>query len=164
MIRETHFPALLSRTDAARRSFVERMEGGTVVFTNGVFDILHRGHLDYLKAARELGTTLIVGLNSDESVRRIKGQHRPIVHEDDRAFALISLRFVDHVVIFEEDTPEKVIEEINPSILVKGGDYRPEDVVGSQHVLQHGGQVIIIPFRDGYSTTQFIQKITERYR
>ncbi len=164
MIRTSHFPALLSRAEAARRSHIERLQSGTVVFTNGVFDILHRGHLDYLAEARALGTILIVGLNSDESVRRIKGPKRPLVNEADRAAALCALRFVDHVVLFDEDTPEALIGEITPHILVKGGDYRPEDVVGYEHVAESGGRVLTIPFRDGYSTSSFIQTIVERYR
>jgi rfaE bifunctional protein nucleotidyltransferase chain/domain len=164
MIRESHFPALLSREDAARRCRVERIGGGKIVFTNGVFDLLHRGHLEYLHEARSLGTLLIVGLNTDESVRRLKGANRPLVSGDDRAYALASLRFVDHVVLFDEDTPERLIEQLNPHILVKGGDYRPEEIVGYDHVTKNGGKVLALPLRDGYSTTGFIQTIVDRYR
>jgi rfaE bifunctional protein nucleotidyltransferase chain/domain len=164
MIRETNFQALLSREDAARRARVERSFNGRVVFTNGVFDILHRGHLEYLEEARRLGTLLVVGLNSDESVQRIKGPGRPVNSQDDRAHALICLRFVDHVVIFDEDTPAALIEAINPHILVKGGDYKPEEVVGSDFVAKAGGQTVILPLREGYSTSGMISLIRERFR
>lgn len=154
---------LLSAEDAARRSYVEHIRGGTVVFTNGVFDILHRGHIEYLDAARKLGNRLFVGLNSDSSVRRIKGPQRPLVNEEDRAIALLALRCVDFVVLFDEDTPIKLIQTIQPHILVKGGDYEPNDVVGADVVRAHGGKVVTIPFRDGYSTSKLIDEIVERY-
>ncbi len=159
-----HLAGYLTREDAVRKCFIERKQGGTIVFTNGVFDILHRGHLEYLKQARELGTILVVGLNTDESTRRIKGDKRPLVSEADRAFALLTLEFVDAVVPFDEDTPAELIKALNPHVLVKGGDYKAENVVGYDHVTQHGGRVEIIPLRDGYSTTAFIQTIVERYR
>jgi rfaE bifunctional protein nucleotidyltransferase chain/domain len=164
MIRDSHFSALLSREDAARRCLVERLGGGTVVFTNGVFDLLHRGHLEYLHEARELGTLLVVGLNSDDSVRRIKGPERPLTSAEDRAFALASLRYVDHVVIFDEDTPEELIRLLNPHVLVKGGDYAPTEIVGFDSVTRNGGKVIAVPLRDGYSTTKFIDTIIDRFR
>jgi D-beta-D-heptose 7-phosphate kinase/D-beta-D-heptose 1-phosphate adenosyltransferase len=164
MIRDTAFPALLTRADAVKRCRVERLASGIVVFTNGVFDILHRGHLDYLQQARALGHLLIVGLNSDESVRRIKGPKRPLVSQDDRAFALCALRFVDHVVLFDEDTPQSLIEDLSPSILVKGGDYQPQDIVGSDHVIKQGGKVVTIPLIEGRSTSSIIDTIVERYR
>jgi rfaE bifunctional protein nucleotidyltransferase chain/domain len=154
---------LLSREDAIRRCRIERFQGGTIVFTNGVFDILHRGHLDYLREARTLGSMLIVGLNSDESVRRIKGPKRPLYSVEDRAAALSALRFVDFVVVFEEDTPQSLIAELNPHVLVKGGDYLPESVVGYDHVIRHGGQVVVIPFKDGYSTSRLIETVVERF-
>jgi rfaE bifunctional protein nucleotidyltransferase chain/domain len=162
MIRETNYPALLSREDAQRRCHVEALRGGTIVFTNGVFDILHRGHLDYLREARSLGSLLIVGLNSDDSVRRLKGPTRPLFGVEDRAFALSSLRYVDHVIIFDEDTPEQLIKAVKPHILVKGGDYKPDDVVGADFVQANGGHVVILPFRKGYSTTSLIHTIAER--
>ena len=155
---------LLSRDDAARRCHVERIRGGKIVFTNGVFDILHRGHLDYLRRARDLGSMLVVGLNSDDSVRRIKGLKRPLFSAEDRAVALTALRFVDIVVIFDEDTPQTLIETLNPHVLVKGGDYLAENVVGYDHVTKNGGQVIVIPFKEGYSTSGLIRTIVERYR
>jgi rfaE bifunctional protein nucleotidyltransferase chain/domain len=162
MIRETNFPALLTREQAAQRCKVERMIGGTVVFTNGVFDLLHRGHLEYLCQARELGTVLIVGLNSDASARRLKGPKRPLLSDADRALALTMLRCVDHVVIFDEDTPKELIEAISPDVLVKGGDYKSSEVAGAEHVEKRGGKVVIIPFRDGYSTSKLIETIIER--
>ncbi|MBU0507889.1 D-glycero-beta-D-manno-heptose 1-phosphate adenylyltransferase [bacterium] len=158
-----HFSRLLSREDAARRCVIERLRGGVIVFTNGVFDILHRGHLEYLREARQLGTMLIVGLNSDDSVRRIKGSKRPLVSEEDRAMALSALRFVDGVVLFDEDTPEVLIRTLNPHVLVKGGDYRAEDVVGYDHVTRNGGRVQILRLREGYSTSGFVRRITERF-
>ena len=164
MIRESNFRALLSPVDAARRAYVERVYQGRIVFTNGVFDILHRGHLEYLEEARRLGTILFVGLNSDESVRRIKGPNRPVNSQDDRAHGLACLRFVDHVVIFDEDTPAALIAAINPHILVKGGDYKPGEVVGADFVAKAGGQTVILPLREGYSTSGMISLIRERFR
>ena len=130
-------------------------KGETVVFTNGCFDILHRGHVTYLQQAAALGDHLIVGLNSDDSVRRLKGAERPVNGEMDRAFMLASLRFVDDVVLFTEDTPKELLSHLRPDILVKGGDYRPEEVAGREYA----GRVDILPFVDGYSTTGTIEKI-----
>ena len=131
--------------------------GEVVVFTNGCFDILHRGHLTYLKEAATLGDHLVVALNSDSSVRRLKGDSRPINHELDRALLMSSLGFVDGVVLFEEDTPAEVLSQLRPNILVKGGDYKPEDVIGKEFV----EEVQILPFQDGYSTTGIIKHIQE---
>ena len=164
MSSQPSYFGLLTLDDAVRRCHVERIRGGKIVFTNGVFDILHRGHLDYLRQARDLGSMLVVGLNSDESVRRIKGAKRPLFPAEDRAEALTALRFVDIVVIFDEDTPQNLIETLNPHILVKGGDYLAENVVGYDHVTKNGGQVIVVPFKDGYSTSGLIRTIVERYR
>lgn len=130
-------------------------QGKVVVFTNGCFDLLHRGHLTYLREAANLGDYLIVGLNSDASVKRLKGESRPINHEQDRALMMSSLGFVDGVVIFEEDTPREILSELRPNILVKGGDYQVEDVVGRDYV----DEVQILPFQEGYSTTGFIERI-----
>ena len=135
-----------------------REAGDTIVFTNGCFDLIHRGHLTYLEAAAELGDHLIVGVNSDASIRRLKGSLRPIVSEADRAYHLAALRAVDAVVVFDEDTPYELIREIRPDVLVKGGDYSPDDVVGKEFA----GRVQIIPFVDGYSTTKLITTITSR--
>ncbi|HEY3294395.1 MAG TPA: D-glycero-beta-D-manno-heptose 1-phosphate adenylyltransferase [bacterium] len=163
MKRDTNFPALLTREEAARRCKVERVMSGTIVFTNGVFDILHRGHIEYLCAARDLGTVLIVGVNSDDSTRRLKGPKRPLMSAEDRVYALAALRCVDHVVLFDEDTPEDLIKAITPDVLVKGGDYKPSEVAGAKHVEQNGGKVVILPFRDGCSTSGLIEEIVERF-
>jgi len=133
--------------------------GKKIIFTNGVFDILHHGHLDYLARAASLGNILVVGVNTDASVKRLKGDERPMHHENDRAFQLASLLFVDAVCLFGEDTPHNLIEMVKPDILVKGGDYTPDKIVGADFVIENGGQVAIIPFVDGYSTTSLIERI-----
>lgn len=130
-----------------------------VVFTNGCFDVLHRGHVTYLAQARELGDCLVVGLNSDASVKRLKGDSRPINSENDRAFVLAALSSIDYIILFEEDTPKKLIEQVKPDILVKGGDYQIDHIVGADFVLKNGGQVLTIPFVDGYSSTKIIQAL-----
>jgi D-beta-D-heptose 7-phosphate kinase/D-beta-D-heptose 1-phosphate adenosyltransferase len=132
-----------------------------VVFTNGCFDIMHRGHATYLAQARTLGDLLVVGLNTDASVQRLKGPSRPINHQYDRAFLLASLACVDFVILFDEDTPEQLIHTVCPDILVKGGDYTLDTIVGADFVLQNGGTVTTIPFVDGYSTTSTLNKITQ---
>lgn len=134
-------------------------KGNKIVFTNGCFDILHVGHLDYLEHARSLGDKLIVGLNSDDSVRRLKGNNRPVNDNYLRSRALAALQFVDAVVFFEEDTPFELITLVKPDILVKGGDYLAENIVGADIVTENGGQVKIIPFTEGFSTTSFIERI-----
>lgn len=136
-----------------------RPRNETVVFTNGCFDILHRGHVEYLYAARSLGDFLVLGLNSDASVRRLKGATRPIVSEEDRAIILAGLGCVDAVTIFDEDTPRDLIALILPDLLVKGGDYRPEDIVGRIEVEAAGGRVVVLPFLDGRSTTNLIERM-----
>lgn len=130
-----------------------------VVFTNGCFDILHPGHIELLKQAKALGTKLIVGINSDKSVRRIKGSSRPIVSENDRAEVLRGLSSVDEVVIFNEPTPEKIIKIIKPNVLVKGGDWAIDEIIGADFVKKNGGKVYSIPFKNGYSTSSIIEKI-----
>jgi rfaE bifunctional protein nucleotidyltransferase chain/domain len=139
-------------------------EGKRVVFTNGTFDILHRGHVEYLAAAKKLGDILIVGLNSDASIRRIKGKNRPINPNRDRAAVLCALASVDLVVIFREDTPARVIARIIPDVLVKGADWKPGAIVGSDVVREHGGTVKTIPLTRGRSTTTVIERVLERYR
>lgn len=129
-----------------------------VVFTNGVFDILHAGHVMYLEAARALGDVLVVGLNTDDSVRRIKGPTRPVNTEMDRAAVLAALRCVDHVVLFDGDTPLELIEALIPDVLVKGGDYTRDTIVGADIVELHGGIVTTIPLLEGRSTTSIIAK------
>ena len=136
-----------------------REQNKKIVFTNGCFDILHRGHIEYLTKAKEFGDVLIVGLNSDTSVKRLKGKDRPINSESDRARILDALKPVDYVVIFEEDTPLRLIQMVKPDVLVKGGDYKFEEIVGSEFVMSYGGKVEIIPFVEGKSTTKIIQKI-----
>lgn len=136
--------------------------GEKVVFTNGCFDILHYGHLHYLAEASDLGDRLVIGLNSDASVKQLKGQHRPIHDLKTRQMMLASLDFVDAVIIFEEDTPARLIEAVLPDVLVKGGDYKPEDIVGYHTVVHNGGQVVTLAFIEGYSTTSIEQKIRNR--
>ena len=135
--------------------------GKTVVFTNGCFDILHRGHVDYLSKARALGDILIVGVNTDASVRRLKGDNRPIVQEDDRAAVLAALRVVDYVCLFDEDTPYELIRALVPDILVKGADWSVGDIVGKDIVEAAGGTVHTIEFLPNRSTTNIIQKIVQ---
>lgn len=138
-----------------------RAEGKAVVFTNGCFDILHAGHVRYLAAARELGDCLIVGLNSDQSVRRLKGSARPINIQDDRAEVLSALSAVDYVVIFEEATAETLVAGIKPAIYVKGGDYNVEDLPEAIIAAQYGGRTILIPEVPGRSSSNIIKKIKE---
>ena len=134
---------------------------GRVVFTNGVFDLLHPGHVDVLRAARAQGDVLVVGLNSDESVRRLKGHERPVRTERDRASILAALEVVDAVTIFAEDTPLELIRALRPDVLVKGGDYSVDTVVGAADVTARGGEVVIIPLTAGHSTTSTIQRLRE---
>jgi len=139
-----------------------RSAGQRIVFTNGCFDLLHYGHLHYLAQARDLADRLVVGLNSAASVRRLKGPNRPINDELTRTHLLAALQMVDAVVVFEGDTPIELIKIVQPDILVKGGDWEPEQIVGSEFVLAQGGQVLSLPFVEGYSTTNIEQKILGR--
>ncbi len=136
-----------------------KQTGAKIVFTNGCFDILHYGHISYLSRAKDLGDYLIIGLNSKQSVQKIKGNHRPINDNNTRSYLLASLFFVDAIIFFEEETPLKLIQLLQPNILVKGGDYIAENIVGYQEVIQGGGTVKVIPFVDGYSTTKIENKI-----
>ncbi|MBC8478692.1 MAG: D-glycero-beta-D-manno-heptose 1-phosphate adenylyltransferase [Candidatus Delongbacteria bacterium] len=140
-----------------------RKQGVRIVFTNGVFDILHAGHVTYLEAAAALGDRLVVGLNSDASVRRLKGPRRPVVSERHRHHLLRALRCVDYVVLFDEDTPLELISALQPDILVKGADYRLEDIVGGSEVLAAGGEVRTIAMVPGLSTSGLVAKILEIY-
>lgn len=133
--------------------------GERIVFTNGCFDLLHFGHLHYLADARDLGDRLILGLNSAASVRRLKGVHRPINDELTRQYQMAALTFVDAVVVFDQDTPFELIQVVVPDVLVKGGDWKPEQIIGSDIVLAAGGEVKSLPYIDGYSTTSIEQKI-----
>lgn len=141
------------------KSFRSDHKDKKIVFTNGCFDILHIGHIRYLQEAAKLGDILIIGLNSDASVKRLKGLDRPINSEQDRAELLCALEFVDYVVIFDEDTPLELISVVEPDVLVKGGDYYPEDVVGRDIIEKRGGELVLIPFVEGKSTTNIIEKI-----
>lgn len=136
-----------------------RKENRKIVFTNGCFDLLHYGHIDYLKKAKLLGDILIIGLNSDSSVRRLKGEGRPLVPQKERAEILSALEFVDYLTIFSEDTPANLISAIKPDILVKGSDYHSHDIAGNDFVQSYGGKVITIPLVKGKSTTALIRKI-----
>ena len=134
-----------------------------IVFTNGCFDILHRGHVELLVKAKSLGDLLVVGLNSDASVERLKGRPRPLVGERDRAYVLLALEAVDEVTIFEEDTPLETIERLRPDVLVKGAEYGHEEIVGARFVEEHGGRVMRMPMLKGYSTTSLVEKIREEW-
>ncbi|BCR05183.1 bifunctional protein HldE [Desulfuromonas versatilis] len=142
----------------------ERDAGKKIVFTNGCFDLLHVGHVKYLQHARRLGDLLVLGLNSDDSIQRLKGPKRPLIGQEERAHVLAALKCIDYVVIFDEDTPLQLIEALRPDILVKGGDYTPEGVVGKDLVESYGGKVELIQFVDGKSTTNIIERILEQYR
>ena len=131
----------------------------TLVFTNGCFDIIHRGHISYLNDAKNLGEYLVIGLNSDSSVKKIKGDSRPVNNEKDRMFVLENIKSVDSVIIFEEDTPYNLIKNILPDVLVKGGDWKPENIVGSDIVLSNGGKVFSLNYVENYSTTSTIEKM-----
>ncbi|MCK5076153.1 MAG: D-glycero-beta-D-manno-heptose 1-phosphate adenylyltransferase, partial [Calditrichia bacterium] len=132
-------------------------------FTNGCFDIIHRGHVEYMSRAKELGDFLIIGLNTDNSVKRLKGENRPLVDQESRAIVLSALEIVDMVIFFDEDTPLDLIKTILPDILIKGADYAIEDIVGAKEVLDNGGHVKTIKFVEGFSTTQIINKIRKFY-
>jgi rfaE bifunctional protein nucleotidyltransferase chain/domain len=133
-----------------------------LVFTNGCFDILHRGHVEYLHQARALGDALVVAVNSDSSVERLKGPGRPVVSQGDRALVLAGLESVTAVTLFHEDTPQELLVELLPDVLVKGGDYTPSEIVGRTEVEEAGGEVRVIPFIQGRSTTELISKIQEK--
>ncbi len=141
-----------------KRIALWRFKGKKIVFTNGCFDILHLGHIEYLSKSRDLGDVLVVGLNSDESVRRIKGTHRPVNNQDARSITLAALSFVDAVILFGEDTPLNLIRQIQPDILVKGKDYEGKEIVGTEVVKASGGIVATIELTKGFSTTGIIDK------
>jgi D-glycero-beta-D-manno-heptose 1-phosphate adenylyltransferase len=151
---------ILSGEDLRHRLNLWRFFGKKIVFTNGCFDILHRGHVDYLSKARDLGDVLVVGVNTDASIKRLnKSPERPINTEQTRAFILASSMLVDVVVIFDEDTPLDLIKIVQPDVLVKGADYKPEEIVGADVVKAKGGEVVTIELTQGFSTTSLIQKI-----
>ena len=151
---------IVSLEQLKRNIAVWRMKDMKIVFTNGCFDILHHGHIDYLSKAADLGDVLIIGVNSDSSVKKLeKGTNRPIQNENDRALILSSLQFVEAITIFNEDTPLELIKAIQPDVLVKGGDWKPEQIAGADVVKGKGGIVTTIPFVDGYSTTDIEKRI-----
>lgn len=141
------------------KTFLEKNKGKKIVFTNGCFDILHLGHVEYLNEAKAQGDLLIVAINSDASVRELKGPDRPINNEEDRKKMLLNLKAVDCVQIFTEQTPLEIIKLIDPQVLVKGGDWKPDQIVGSDYVLSHGGEVKSLMFKDGYSTSNLIKAV-----
>jgi rfaE bifunctional protein nucleotidyltransferase chain/domain len=149
------------KTRATAKEAVKQWQaaGGKVVFTNGCFDLLHLGHIHYLAQAKDLGTHLIIGVNSDQSVSRIKGPQRPIKDEQTRLHLLAALACVDAVVLFEEETPLELIENLLPDVLVKGGDWALDSIVGADIVLANGGTVHSLPFVEGFSTTNYVEKI-----
>ena len=148
-------------TDRALSSALKRLRAQhkRIVFTNGCFDILHAGHIDYLTRARRLGDALVIGLNSDRSVKRIKGPGRPVNRQADRARVMAALGCVDLVTIFDESTPERLIRQVRPDILVKGGDWKVRDIVGGEFVRERGGRVVSVPYLKGYSTTGLLRKM-----
>jgi rfaE bifunctional protein nucleotidyltransferase chain/domain len=150
---------VVGRSEFVRRIGAWKSEGKTVVFTNGCFDLLHKGHVEYLSRASDLGDLLVVALNTDRSVARLKGPSRPLQNEDSRALVMASLGFVSLVTLFDEDTPELLIGEVLPQVLVKGADYRPEEIAGRTAVLAAGGRVLTIDLTPGFSTTSIIARI-----
>lgn len=154
---------IVSKEDLKTRLQKLRQEGKTIVLTNGCFDILHVGHVRYLQKAKALGDVLVLALNSDASVRAIKGEKRPLVPEDERADIMAALECIDFVVIFPEPTPRELIEYLAPHVLVKGGDWREEAIAGADFVKRTGGRVAIIPLTEGRSTTNIVEKIRRVY-
>ncbi len=154
---------ILNRDQLSAKLEIWRFKELSIVFTNGCFDLLHLGHVDYLEKARNLGDVLVVGLNSDQSVRRLKGPNRPILDEYARARILGALEFVTAVVVFEEDTPYELIKLVQPKILVKGGDYENKEIVGSDLVIPNG-KVETIPLVEGYATTNLVEKIRNHHK
>jgi rfaE bifunctional protein nucleotidyltransferase chain/domain len=150
---------VIDRTELLRR--FGRPRQPVLVFTNGCFDILHRGHVEYLQSARALGDLLVVGLNTDPSVRRLKGSGRPVNPQEDRALVLAGLEAVDFVTFFDEDTPHRLIVDLLPDVLVKGGDYTPATVVGAPEVVAAGGRLVLAPLVPGRSTSSILQRVQE---
>jgi len=150
---------ILSQEALAQQVKKWQAQGEKVVFTNGCFDIVHLGHIDYLEKARALGDRLVVGINTDTSVKRLKGESRPVIEEYARLRMIAALAFVDAVCLFDEDTPKSLIEKISPDILTKGSDYTPENIVGADFVVAKGGEVKTIDLVEGFSTSKIIAKI-----
>jgi len=154
---------LITQHEALEKVRAWQAAGKKVVFSNGCFDILHAGHVEYLTEARKLGDVLLIGLNSDASVRRLKGPNRPVCTETDRAIVLSALRMIDAVTLFDEETPEKLINTLLPDILVKGADWDIEHIAGARTILANGGKVLTLPLLEGRSTSGIIEKIIQRY-
>lgn len=150
---------IISREQLIQRVNTWRTERQTIVFSNGCFDIIHPGHAQYLAAAAALGSRLVIGVNTDDSVKRLKGASRPVISENERCLLLASFQFVDAVCLFDEDTPLELIKSIIPDVLVKGKDYAIDQIVGADVVLQHGGKVETIELVEGFSTSSLIEKI-----
>lgn len=155
---------IVHREDIGNIASNLRMAGNKIVFTNGCFDIIHSGHISYLESAKLLGDILMIGLNTDSSVRRLKGNSRPVNSEQDRAIVLNALSCVDYVIYFDEDTPIDLIKIIKPDVLVKGGDYTFDTIVGASFVADNGGCVRIIPLLENRSTTNIIKKLCKEYK
>lgn len=153
----------MEQLSPATLKFIEENKGKKIVFTNGCFDILHLGHVEYLNEAKAQGDLLIVAINSDESVRKLKGPDRPINNEKDRGSMLLNLKSVDCVQIFTEETPLEIIKLIKPDVLVKGGDWKPDQIVGSEFVLSRGGEVKSLMFKNGYSTSNLIKAVQGKH-
>ena len=145
--------------EAKKQIYDWKLSGQKIVFTNGCFDILHRGHVEYLTEAKACGDKLVTALNSDSSIRGLKGEARPIQSQEDRAVILDALESVDLVVIFDQETPVKIIKSLLPDVLTKGGDYSAETIVGADTVTENGGEIKVIPFRSGQSTSSIVEKI-----
>ncbi len=152
---------IYSLLDLKTQSDKWKINGEKIVFTNGCFDLLHRGHVEVLANTADLGDRLIIGLNSDSSIKDLKGENRPIIDETSRAILLASLQFVDAIVFFTEETPHKLIETLVPDVLAKGGDYKIKEISGNEVVLENGGEVILVPFIDGFSSTNIVEKIKQ---
>lgn len=150
---------IIAKAELTMRLGQWRDQGLRIVFTNGCFDILHRGHVEYLSKASDMGDVLVVGLNTDASVKRLKGEGRPVNDQEARALILASLGCVDAVVLFDEDTPYELIKAVRPDVLVKGADYKPEEIVGYDIVTSYGGKVETVPLVEGYSTTGILERV-----
>ena len=150
--------SLISFNDINQLLTTYRRDNFKLVFTNGCFDLLHKGHLDLLSNAAGFGDKLFIGLNSDKSVKKLKGDSRPKQNERTRAQKLLELKYVNHVIIFDDLTPQKLVHAISPDVLVKGGDYKKSEIVGAKHVISRGGVVKIVPLTPGFSTTSIIEK------
>jgi rfaE bifunctional protein nucleotidyltransferase chain/domain len=155
--------AILTRTEVSEKMIDWKKAGKSIVFTNGCFDIIHRGHIEYLKKAKMLGDILVLGLNSDKSIKKLKGRNRPIQNQTDRAAVLDAIEVVDVVIIFSEETPLKLIIELKPNILVKGGDYEEYRIVGANEMKQWDGSVVIIPYIESQSTSGIIDRVINKH-